>query len=226
VQEFWGVRLHEWYGATQAAGVFMCTCEEGVLGEGARGVLHSLDHRVLVEVIDPDTGQQVADGEVGEAVVTVLHRESFPCLRFRMGDRIRRLPAGSCRCGRPFASHESGTIARYDDMIKIRGLNVWPSLIDSVVLTPDVVAEYRGTVSMDAHTGREIVTVAVEFTRPLGDEEQGHWLETLGEALRRTVGLSFTLEAVPIGSLPKTDFKIRRWTDDREAGRRGAEART
>lgn len=221
-EDFWGATIHEWYGATQSAGAVMFTCEDGVVrrkeSQLARGTLHALDHRVMIEVIDPETGAILDEG-TGEIVVTVLHRESFPCIRFRMGDRVTRVADGTCACGRPFTQFESGSISRYDDMMKIRGLNVWPEAVDAVIFAADDVDEYRGTVSVDAASGREDVVIELEFKPGVPAERAQARIAQLAQDLKIRIGLNIRLEPVPPGSLPRYEFKVRRWIDERRVGR-------
>ncbi len=115
--DYWGATLSEWYGSMQG-GLNQCfSCERGVVPGGARGCLHSMEHRILCEVLDPDTGEQVEPGEEGEMVITSLYKEGFPVIRFRTGDRVRYLGL-TCPCGRPFASIEAGNhrpLRRHDE---------------------------------------------------------------------------------------------------------------
>lgn len=220
-EEFWGARMFEWFGATQTAGATMFSCEEGVLTRDGttprHGALHNLDHRTYIEVIDPDTLESAAPGEPGEMTATVLSRTAFPCIRFRMGDRITPLADDACPCGRPFSVFESGTISRFDDMMKIRGLNVWPEAVDAVVLHAPGVEEYRGTVSVDPVTGRELVEIEIEPT--IGVAAGDQLAIDLHDRLAREVGLSAKVVIASPGSLPRYDFKVRRWVDTRKTDR-------
>jgi phenylacetate-CoA ligase len=216
IEEFWGARLFEGWGATQTLGVVMASCEAGAIRRSAtdgptRGVLHALDHRILIEVLDDD-GEPVEPGERGEIVVTTLRTDGLPCIRFRMGDSIRLLAHDACDCGRPFTAYEPGSIGRVDDMIKIKGMNVWPSAIDAIVLRPPVI-DYVGRVFTDA-SGREGVRVQAEVPN-----ESAHRHPRLAEELKHeiktAVGIAMDVELLPAGTIPVQDFKSRRWTDDR-----------
>src|SRR5690606_26256010 len=157
-QDFWGFTLHEGYGSTQGAGFICSTTERGVVGkDGGRGAMQCFDWHVIVEVIDPETGAHVEPGEFGEVVLTNLDIEGSPVVRFRTGDRVRLLPAGSAGNGRSWTCIESGTIGRYDDMMKIRGNNVWPSAVDIAVFAQPEVAEYVGRVFVDDKARTEVV---------------------------------------------------------------------
>jgi phenylacetate-CoA ligase len=217
--EYWGATLSEWYGSMQG-GLNQCfSCERGVVPGGARGALHCMEHRILCEVLDPDTGEQVAPGGEGEMVITSLYKEGFPVIRFRTGDRVRYLGM-SCPCGRPFASIEAGTIARYDDMMKIRGQNLWPEAVDRIVFAAGDVEEYAGTVSIDDR-GRETVALAIEFSpaAALTADAQTSRASALSEAIRQQLNVRMAVRVAPYRSLPRFEFKVRRWTDTRRQGR-------
>lgn len=216
---FWGAAISEWYGSMQG-GLNQCfSCERGILPDGRRGVLHSMEHRILCEVLHPDTGEQVAPGEEGEMVITSLYREGFPVVRFRTGDRVRHL-GPTCPCGRPFAAIEAGTIARYDDIIKIRGQNVWPEAVDRIVFAGGGIEEYAGTVSLD-EGGRERVSLSVEFRQEpaLSGDAQARRAAALAAEIQAGLGVRMDVQAVPYRSLPRFEFKVRRWTDMRRQGR-------
>jgi phenylacetate-CoA ligase len=211
----WGADLYEGWGATQTLGVVMATCDLGAVqtagGEPRRGAMHALEHRCLIEVVDPESGEEVEPGETGEIVVTTLRSGGLPCIRFRMGDVVRRLGRHGCACGRAFEAFEAGSISRLDDMVKIRGMNVWPSAVDEVVLGGPV-REYRARVFTDG-AGRESVALRVE----VGDAVAGR--DDLAGQLRRRlkeqVGVSVEVEVVGEDSFAENDFKSRRWSDER-----------
>jgi len=221
MEAFWGAPLTEMFGATQSVPGIMISCERGVHRDGRRGMLHALEHRLLFEVVDPGTGRQVASGEEGELVVTTLTREAAPMIRFRMGDRVIYQAASECACGRPFAGIQAGTVARYDDMIKIKGQNVWPEAVDAAVFGFREVEEYRATVFIDAE-GRETVAVQYEIkpTAQLSDADRAALPAKLQARARDRVGVTMQFTEVAHDSLPRYEFKTRRWTDERKAGRK------
>jgi len=218
-QDFWGARISEWYGLMQG-GMNMCfSCEGGVIPDGRRGHLHTLEHRFFCEVLHPGTNDPVAPGESGEMVITPLYREAFPVIRFRTGDRVRLMPE-PCSCGRPFASIEAGTIARYDDMLRIRGQNLWPDAVDRIVFARGDIEEYAGRVHVDDQ-GREIAEVRVEFrTGPgLTQAARAARLAEIAAQIRRDLNVRLDFAEVPPLTLPRFEFKTRRWTDDRRRDR-------
>jgi len=214
---FWGATVCEGWGATQTLGVAMCTCERGAVtvdGDGGprHGVLHGLDHRCWIEVLHPD-GSPVAPGEAGEIVVTGLRPSAQPVIRFRMADRVRLLEPGSCDCGRRTSCYAAGTIGRVDDMLKIRGMNVWPDAMDAVLLRSPVV-DYRGRVHTDER-GREAVDVTIAFEPGTPPESVAGLPARLAADVRRAVGVSVDITVVEPERMPVEQFKSRRWTDER-----------
>jgi len=213
---FWGATLYESWGATQVLSVMLANCNEGAVladssGELRRGVLHGLDHRCYIEVLDPDSGKHVAPGEFGEIVVTTLRTTGLPSIRFRMRDRIRLLPYGSCGCGRSLSCYEVGSIGRVDDMIKMRAMNVWPSAVDDVVFAGPV-SDYSGRVYTDDR-GREMIELLVEPSEPINDPDT--FAADLSAKIRAHVGVSMDVKLAKPGSFREVQFKARRWTDER-----------
>jgi len=185
-------------------------------------VMHFLPHLALTEVIDPQTGEHVASGEEGEIVVTPFGQEATPLIRYATGDRARFVPAGSCPCGRAFPGIEAGSVGRYDDMLRLKEVNVWPETIDAFVLTKEWVAEYRGRVSVDG-LGRERAAILVEFQPGTPADAREPLLAELAAELHATIGLHFECEEWEGASLlgeaadgiDASSLKVRRWADRR-----------
>ena len=214
-EEAWGARLFEWYGATQR--VVAWNCEVGALNEkGSHGVLHSFPHLVILEVIDPETGSHVAPGDEGEVVVTFLESEASPLVRFATGDRARFMGWDCCSCGRSFPGIESGTIGRYDDMLKVKGVNLWPASVDSVVLAHPLVVDYRGRVFTDSEH-REQIELHIRFQQPSPETTIDRTVRELQEKLRHQVGLRFEIVAAAelADEFRDERTKARRWRDER-----------
>ncbi|MDB5027357.1 MAG: phenylacetate-coenzyme ligase [Candidatus Eremiobacteraeota bacterium] len=217
MEEIWGCRLHEMYGSTQQGGGLAFTCELGAVHDHQPGHMHVLEHLSYVEVLDKETREPVGPGEEGELVLTTLNRDSSTLVRFATDDKVVFLPRGDCRCGRPFFSFRSGAVARYDDMIKMKMVNVWPAAIDAIVLMRPEVAEYQGRVYM-TESGNETVEVRVEFIPELAHDHRRTLERDLAAVLRERVGVRMdVVEAA--APLPRFEFKVRRWTDERKAGR-------
>lgn len=219
-EAFWGAKLHEGYGSTQGAGFIASTCERGVVRpDRERGLMHVFEWTNFVEMIDPETGEPAEPGEDGEIVLTNLDIHGSPVLRFGTRDRARFIPHGACGCGRPWACIEAGTIGRYDDMIKIRGNNVWPLAVDTAVFAHPEVAEYTARVHLD-EAGRTEVELSVALKPGIAlDGDAGTALAAeLREAVKGRTNVAMAVRLVPRESLPTFTYKARRWTDERQKG--------
>jgi len=218
LEAFWGTTLYETYGSSQGLGHVGATCERGAVADGGRGAIHIFEHHELLEVLDPDTGEHVAPGEVGMGVITNLDVEGSPLLRFKTYDRMRWL-GDTCACGRPAGAIEAGTMDRYDDMVKVRGMNVWPQTIDDLLFAAGV-EEYVADVSVD-ETELEQVDIRFALTaerrRSLSDGERAGLLAQLGEEIKAKTNVSMRLIEVERSALPTFEFKAVRWNDRRQA---------
>jgi phenylacetate-CoA ligase len=218
MEEFWGCRIYEEYGSTQTHGTFgMTNCERGAVIDGQRGALHFFDWSFLLEVVNPDTLEPVAPGEEGELVITHLDKEASPLLRFRTRDRMRWFPHSECPCGRVLDFAESGTIGRWDDMLKVKGQNIWPPSIDSLVLSYPFVDEYQATIYID-EKGRDQVELRYALRQ---ETDVGAFEREVVHRLKEETLLTMKMRRVEADELPHyttPDKKARRWTDDRHAG--------
>src|SRR4051812_6169023 len=170
--------------------------------EGRDGAHVNEDH-FLVEVVDPQSGQPLPEGEMGELVFSTLTKEALPLLRYRTGD-LASLTREPCVCGRTFA-RMSRVLGRTDDMLVIRGVNVFPSEIERALLAiPELAPHYQLVVERPGHLDE--LTVQVE-----GTVEAASVREQLGSAL----GLSAQVEIVQPGSIPRSEGKALRVLDRR-----------
>ena len=218
--DWWGAPVFEWYSCMQAGTAVAFSCERGVFDGEERGHLHIDDGRTFVEILDPETYEQVGPGEEGEAVITSLFREAFPVIRFRTRDRLL-LHSKPCKCGRPGMTIVAGTASRYDDMIKIKGQNVWPSGVDEIVLGRPEVEEYQARVFLGAG-GDERVEIKLEWVpgaEPAASDE-ADVLSQLEREIQETLNVRMSVAAVAPMTLPRYEFKVRRWSDEREVGRK------
>jgi phenylacetate-CoA ligase len=143
VSKAWGIKYFEVYGLSEIIGPGVsCSCEHS-------NKLHIFEDHFLAEIIDPQTGEVLEDGEFGELVITTLTKQAMPIIRYRTGD-ITALDKKPCRCGRTMVKMDS-VIGRVDDMLIVNGVNVYPSqvehiisLVDEVSLNYQIVAEKRG----------------------------------------------------------------------------------
>ncbi|KAF0234003.1 MAG: phenylacetate-CoA [Desulfovibrionaceae bacterium] len=193
-----------------------------VMGPGVAGEclekngLHLNEDHFLAEVIDPATGEPVPDGEVGELVITTLTKEAFPLIRFRTGDLTRILP-GACPCGRTLKRMER-VRGRVDDMLIIRGVNVFPSQIEAVLLDIEgTTPQWR--VVLERERGLDKATVELEVAEKFVFDriaDQQKFLESARKRLASELGVGFEVRMTEPGALaPSEDGKTRRVLDKR-----------
>ena len=199
IERSWGARVIDHHGLTEVGPVSF-ECWE------APGYLHVNEGEFIAEVLDPATGRPVADGEHGELVVTNLGRTASPVIRYRTGDIVvRRLTP--CPCGRTWARLEGGILSRADDMVNIKGVNVYPVGIETVVRRFAEVVEFRSIVSAD-HAMRSL-RLEIELGPQAGD--RAAIAARVAYQLREALGLSVAVHVVPAGTLPRFEMKASRF---------------
>jgi phenylacetate-CoA ligase len=223
VEEAWGAPVFEGYGASQTYGGFiMSNCEHGAVTDGARNGMHMYEWAAMLEVLDPVTLEPVGPGEAGELVVTHLEKEGSPLMRFRTRDRVVYRPWTTCSCGRQLDLIESGTIGRWDDMIKIKGENVFPPEVEEIIFARPAITEYQVRVYI-GDSGRDHAELKLALAPGTSDDV----LSELKAELKLRANISFELHAVTADDLPRyttPDAKPRRWTDDRQRDLAGGAA--
>lgn len=175
--------------------------------------LHYWSDHLLFEIIDPATGQPLPPGEQGELVVTTLTKQGMPLLRYRTHD-ITRLLAEACPCGSPYPLMDR-VLGRTDDMFKIKGVNIYPGQIDHVLrVTEGLSSEYRIVLRRD--NGRDSMLVRVEADQSTPAESLDTVAEKCAANIKRLIGVIAQVEAVPYGSLPRSEKKTKRVLDERD----------
>ena len=219
MEEMWGTVIHDIYGSSQLNLNYGITCKYGAVPDGKLGSYHLADHCALVEVLDKDTDKPVDYGEWGEPVITTFSRKAMPLIRFRSNDRVKVLPPDFCDCGRHSScAWEVGSVSRYDDMIKIKGANVWPQTVDDIVFSFDEIEEYSGRIYIQ-EDGRESAKISTEFRQTtLAEQTKESVLSKLKVRLKETTQVTMDIEEVPHGTVPRFQYKARRWTDERLEG--------
>ena len=207
----WGAPVFDRYGSTQSGNDHAFSCEHGIGSRERPGTLHNIDPYHLLEVIDAKTGRQVRHGEEGEIVFTSLYRTDTPAIRIRLRDRAIWHEPGACRCGRPFTGLEMCSISRIDDMKKVKGVNVWPQAVDDAVFSVDEVDEYQVRLRSDAAEA-DVATVRL---MPKVDVRGDDLVARVASSLRERIGINFHVERVAPGTLPHSEYKARRWIDER-----------
>ena len=198
IERSWGARVIDHHGLTEL-GPISFECWE------APGFLHLNEDRFLCEVLDSTTLEPLPDGERGELVVTSLGRTASPVLRYRTGDMVVRR-SGPCACGRTWARLEGGILARADDMVNVRGVNVYPAAIEAIVRRFPEVVEFRSTVSRSG----AMLSLSVEI-EALARVPPELLAARVAQQLREALGLTVPVRLAAPGTLPRFEMKARRF---------------
>lgn len=201
IKQRWpGAELFDHYGMTEAGPVtFQCTKNSEVV--------HVLESFHICEVVHPETGDPLPpDAEIlGELVVTNLGRTGSPILRYRTGDLVRPR-RGPCACGRDLLSLEGGILSRADDMVVIRGVNLYPTAVDQIVRGFEGIAEYR--VEIRTERGMDELELQIE---PNDGRDPTSLCQQIEKSFRDAYSLRVPVVAVAPGTLPRFELKSRRW---------------
>ena len=207
IEEGLGVDVYNSYGLSEMNGpgiAFECEQKHG---------MHLWEDHFLIEIIDPQTAEPVADGQPGELVMTTLTREAMPLLRYRTRDITSIIPE-PCPCGRTHRRLNRIT-GRSDDMLIVRGVNIYPQQIERVLM-----AEMRiGRNYLITLQGLDEMTVKVELAEAGFDGQVEHLVKfqnQLAEKLRAEILIKPRVEFLPPGSLPVSEGKAKRVIDERK----------
>ena len=171
--------------------------------------MHYWDDFIYIEIIDPKTGKPVPDGQMGEIVITTLKKQGAPLIRYRTHDLSRIIP-GDCPCG---MKHPRIDIiqGRTDDMVKVKGVNIFPSQIDEFLKDVEgASSEYQ--VMIDHLYGKDIVTLFVEVEPGVEQDEIGL---RIVNGFKAKIGITVICKPVAIGELPRSEKKSNRIFDNR-----------
>ena len=199
IERSWGARVIDHHGLTEVGPVSF-ECWE------SPGGMHVNEGEFIAEVLDPATGEDVPDGQMGELVLTNLGRTASPVIRYRTRDLVVRR-SEPCRCGRTWARLEGGILARADDMVNIRGVNVYPVGIEAVLRRLPEIVEFRSVVSRPG-TMRSL-RVEIELAPVVGDHAAV--AANVAYQLREAIGLSVAVSVVDRGTLPRFEMKAGRF---------------
>ncbi len=198
-----GVELYDIYGLTEVYGPGI-----GISCEYECG-MHYWDDYLYFEIVNPKTGELVPDGEIGELVITTLKKEGAPLIRYRTHDLTRFIP-GECKCGCKYPRIDT-IIGRTDDMIKVKGVNIFPSQIEELLKDINgASSEYQ--VIIDHLNGKDILTLYVESESGVDKKELA---KTIAEKFKHKIGISIVVKPVDIGELPRSEKKSTRIFDNR-----------
>ena len=198
IESAWGAKCFDHAGASEVgAHSFECELQPGGI--------HIIESEFIAEVIDPQTGQEAASGETGELVITNLGRAGFPVIRYRTGDLVK-LNLTPCGCGRTFARFDGGLLGRSDDMVTIRGVNVYPTAIENVIRQFGSVDEFQVTVT----TVHEMHQLEVEIEVVSGNDTE-HVRTHVEQAIYHALSLRPTVKVARPGTLAHFEMKARRF---------------
>jgi phenylacetate-CoA ligase len=199
-----GIETFDIYGLTEVYGpgiAIDCPHHQG---------LHYWYDHLVFEIIDPDTGRQLPPGQEGELVITTLTKEGMPLLRYRTHD-ITGIIDGPCPCGSPYPMIRR-VLGRTDDMIKIKGVNIYPGQVDHVLQkTWGASGEYQIILTRDG--GKDNILIKVE-AHP--DHPPDRVADSCRKNIKSGIGILAEVEVVPQGSLPRSEKKSKRVFDLRE----------
>ncbi len=209
IEELLGLKAFDIYGLTEIIGPgvgFECNEQTG---------MHINEDHFIIEVIDPDTGKVLPEGEQGEIVFSCITKEAFPILRYRTRD-IGVITREKCSCGRTLVKMTKPR-GRTDDMLIIRGVNVFPSQIETVLIEKGYAANYQ--IVVDREHNFDSIEVRVEINQSnFHDTVKGldRQAKALSDALKVVLGINATVKLMEPGSIPRSEGKAVRVIDKRK----------
>ena len=203
IASYLGVQFYDIYGLTEIYGPgigISCSHDCG---------MHYWDDYIYIEIIDPVTGKVLPDGELGEIVITTLVKEGAPLIRYRTHDLSRIIP-GECPCGSKFPRLDT-IMGRTDDMMKIKGVNVFPSQIEEILKEfSEVSSEYQIRIShLD---GKDTMRIYVETNGTVDFQDLS---KRIASVVKSRIGFTPLVKVVEIGLLPRSEKKTKRVIDER-----------
>ncbi|MEI2384288.1 phenylacetate--CoA ligase [Breoghania sp. JC706] len=204
IEELWGADVYDYYGLSDIFGSCAGMCEE-------KNGLHWAEDHIHVEVIDPETGEPVQPGERGEMVLTTLQKKACPLIRFRTGD-IVSFTEEPCTCGRT-SQRLMGVHGRLDDMLLIRGVNIFPSDVEAIIRKDrDFTGEYRLIVDRPDHLDR--LTVEAERIHGFNGTDE-ELKKRLKDHIKAVTGVGAQISILDADTLPRATHKAKRVEDKR-----------
>jgi phenylacetate-CoA ligase len=209
IEETLGIKAYDIYGLTETSGpgvAFECEEQTG---------MHINEDHFLAEIIDPDTGEVLPEGEKGELVFTALDKEAFPLLRYRTRD-ICVLSRKKCSCGRTLIKMAK-PMGRTDDMLIIRGVNVFPSQIETVLLNEGYQPNYQ--IIVDRVNNNDTFEVNVELAPEQFTDKVSEILameKSLASAMKIMLGINPTVRLVAPKTIARSEGKAKRVIDNRK----------
>jgi phenylacetate-CoA ligase len=208
LEEAWGAKCGDTAGMTEVGTIMIFECAQ------QPGGTHIIEDHFIEEVISPVTGEPVGYGDLGERVVTSFGRGFIPIIRYRSKDMVLKVPASTCSCGRTWDIYDGGIRGRWDDMKLIRGTNVYPRAVESIIREYAAIDEFQIYLWRKDDIQDEI-TIRLEI-KPEFESEWPTLAQRLGKDLSEAhEGLRFNIERMEYGQLPRFELKARRLVDAR-----------
>jgi len=198
IESVWNAKCYDHAGASEI-GAHSFECEVQPNGT------HVTESEFIVEVLNPETLEPVPAGEQGELIITNLGRIGYPVIRYRSGDLVI-LNQQKCTCGRSYARFEGGVLGRADDMVVVRGINVFPSAVENLVRQCESVEEFRITVTTEREMGN--LAIELELSKNANPESAR---KTVDQTIQNGLSLRPEITLVPSGSLPRFEMKAKRF---------------
>jgi phenylacetate-CoA ligase len=207
LEQAWGAKVGDTAGMTEIGTIFTFECSH------QPGGTHIIEDNFIEEALAPDGEEPVPYGDRAERVVTSFGRGLMPLLRYRTKDLVVKVPHSTCSCGRTGDIYEGGIQGRWDDMKLIRGTNVYPRAVESIVREYDAIDEFQILITRDGV--RDEIAVCCEVKT----DREGEW-SALQARLERDLsdaheGLRFSVVRAGTGTLPRFELKARRLVDKR-----------
>jgi phenylacetate-CoA ligase len=209
IEDATGINAYDIYGTSEISGPLFTECQE------KKGI-HVWGDMLLTEVIDPKTGEPVSEGETGELVFTTLHKFALPLIRYRIGD-LSIITNETCACGRTHP-RIMRILGRTDDMLIIRGINVFPSQVESVLMNIPEVGDHWEIV-VDRKGPLDMMTVRVELTESGFSDKIGDLMKLkkkVSKELKGVLNIAAEVDLVEPGTIPRSMGKAKRVTDNRK----------
>jgi phenylacetate-CoA ligase len=208
IEDQWGAQAFDTAGMTEIGTIMMFE------SENQPGGTHIIEDHFIEEVIDPNTGEPVDYGEQGERVVTSFGRGAIPLLRYRTRDLVMKVPHTHSDCGRTWDLYEGGILGRVDDMLLIRGTNVYPRAIEAIVREYPAVDEFQ--IYLWTEEGiRDEIAVRCEVRGGYEDQWDAVARRMRDDLGTNTEGLNIHVQRAETGALPRFELKARRVLDER-----------
>lgn len=209
IEEATGIKAYDIYGTSELSGPLCTEChyQDGI---------HIWADQFLIEVIDPETGEQLPEGEPGELVITTLAKEALPLIRYRIGD-ITIINKQPCRCGRTHP-RIMRVLGRADDMLIVRGINVFPGQVESVLMKIPEVGEHF-MIIVDRVNELDVMTIQIEMTDAAFSDRVNDIIameKKVQAALKSVLNLAVKVELVEKGGIPRSMGKAKKVIDNRK----------